>query len=351
MKLIKTSEAVGHILCHDITRIVPGVVKDAAFRKGHRVREEDIPALLAMGKENLYVWEQNEYMLHEDEAAQILYDICAGAQTSMTATPAKEGKIKIVANEDGLFKLDARRLYEVNALGEIMIAARCGDVPVRKGDVLGAVRVIPLVIEKAKMKRAKDASGESPLMRTLPFVLKRAGVVTTGNEVFSGKIEDAFTPAVEKKLAEYGVEISEHTILGDEPSAVSEAVLSMIENGADIVICTGGMSVDPDDRTPLAIRNTGADIVTYGAPVSPGAMFLLSYYKKGERKIPVIGLPGCVMYCERTIFDILLPRLSANDPIAAEDIFALGEGGLCLECEICVYPNCGFGRGSRPKNP
>ncbi|MDR1953644.1 MAG: molybdopterin-binding protein [Clostridiales Family XIII bacterium] len=345
MKLIKTIDAVGHILCHDITRIIPGIEKDAAFRKGHVVTAEDIPALLAIGKENLYVWEKDENMLHENDAAQILYEICAGTQTSVAATSVKEGKVKIVAEADGLFKLDTERMYAVNALGEIMIATRHGDIPVRRGDVLGAVRVIPLVIAKAKMDRAKDAAGTKPLMGLLPFTLKRAGVIATGSEVFLGRIEDAFTPVVERKLAEYGATMAQHAILGDEPAAITERIREMIESGIDLVVCTGGMSVDPDDRTPLAIKNTGAEIVTYGAPVSPGAMFLLSYYAHGGRRIPVVGLPGCVMYCGRTIFDILLPRLLAEDPITAEDIYALGAGGLCLECEVCTFPNCAFGRG------
>ncbi|MDR1028030.1 MAG: molybdopterin-binding protein [Clostridiales Family XIII bacterium] len=346
MKLIKTTEAVGHVLCHDMTRIVPGVIKDAVFRKGHVVTREDIPLLLEMGKENLYVWEKDENALHEDDAAKILYELCAGAQRVLTPTPVKEGKIKIIAAEPGLFKLDKRRAYDVNALGEIMIATRRGNFPVKKDDILGAVRVIPLVIDRAKMERARAVAGETPLMRLLPFTLKHAAVITTGNEVFLGRIKDSFTPVIERKLAEYGVDISEHAILGDDPAAVTESIRAMIQNGADLVICTGGMSVDPDDRTPLAIKNTGARIVSYGAPVSPGAMFLLSYFAQGERNIPVVGLPGCVMYCGRTIFDILLPRLLANDPITEGDISALGDGGLCLECEVCTYPNCGFGQGA-----
>jgi molybdopterin biosynthesis enzyme len=345
MKLIKTTEAVGHVLCHDLTRIVPGVVKDAAFRKGHIVQEEDIPLLLDMGKEHLYVWENDENMLHEDDAAQILYDICAGGLDALSPTPIKEGKIKIIAGESGLFKIDAKRLHEVNALGEIMIAVRHGNFPVSKGDALGAVRVIPLVIAKEKMTRAKEAAGAAPLMDLLPFTLKRAGVVTTGNEVLLGRIEDAFTPVIERKLAEYGAVIAERALPGDDPDAITSAIFGMIENGAELVICTGGMSVDPDDRTPLAIRHTGADIIAYGAPVLPGAMFLLSYYRDAGRNIPIIGLPGCVMYCGRTIFDLILPRLLANDPVAAEDLYVLGHGGLCLECEVCVYPNCSFGHG------
>ena len=110
-----------------------------------------------------------------------------------------------------------------------------------------------------------------------------------------------------------------------------------------MVLCTGGMSVDPDDRTPLAIKNTGARIVSYGAPVLPGAMFLLSYY--GEKQVPVLGLPGCVMYAKRTVFDLVLSRVLACDIVTADELAALGEGGLCLNCAVCTYPACGFGKG------
>lgn len=185
--------------------------------------------------------------------------------------------------------------------------------------------------------------GKRPLFALLPYRLKKAAIITTGNEVFYGRIQDTFTPVVEGKLAEYGVEVMYKKVLGDEPEAVTAAIMEAVEQGAEAVFCTGGMSVDPDDRTPLAIKNTGADIISYGAPVLPGAMFLLSYL--GEEKIPVVGLPGCVMYARRTVFDLVLPRLVAGDPIDAKELAMLGEGGLCLDCKVCTFPECGFGKG------
>jgi len=302
MKQIRTQDAVGHILCHDITKIIKGVTKDAAFRKGHIVAEEDIPELLSLGKENLFVWELQEGMLHENEAAQILYEICAGE--NMRPSEVKEGKIEVVAGCDGLLLVDTQRLYGINSLGEMMIATRHGGFWVKKGEKLAGARIIPLMIEEEKMEKARAIGGGKPLLSLRPFSVKKAGIIATGSEIFHGRIEDTFTPVIEAKLAEYGAVAGEKIILSDEPDAITTAILSMIRNGADMVACTGGMSVDPDDRTPLAIRNTGADIVSYGAPVLPGAMFMLAYY---EGKIPVVGLPGCVMYAERTIFDLVLP--------------------------------------------
>lgn len=342
MKLIKTENAVGSVLCHDLTQIIKGVTKDAVFRKGHIVRPEDIPVLLSIGKEHLYVWEADENMLHENDAARILCDLCKNEH--MHESEVKEGKIELSAAIDGLFKVDSRRLRLVNSFGQMMIATRHGNTPVHKGDKLAGTRIIPLVIEKEKMYSVQEMCGEEHILRLLPYKLKKAAVIATGSEVFTGRIKDTFTPVIEAKLGEFGVEVIHKQILGDDPDAVTAAIKAAIEErGAELVCCTGGMSVDPDDRTPLAIKNTGAKIISYGAPVLPGAMFLLAYY--GDKKVPVMGLPGCVMYSKRTIFDLVLPRVLACDLVTAEELVALGEGGLCLNCPICTYPACGFGKG------
>ena len=342
MKLIKTDDAVGSVLCHDLTQIIKGVTKDAVFRKGHIVQPEDIPVLLSIGKEHLYVWEADENMLHENDAARILCAICKNA--NMNESEVKEGKIELRATCEGLFKVDSKRLQLVNSFGQMMIATRHGNTPVKKGDKLAGTRIIPLVIEKEKMYSIQELCGEEPILKLLPYKLKKAAVIATGSEVFTGRIKDTFTPVIEEKLAEYGVEVVFKQVLGDDPEAVTAAIKSAIEEkGAELVCCTGGMSVDPDDRTPLAIKNTGAQIISYGAPVLPGAMFLLAYY--GVNKVPIMGLPGCVMYSKRTIFDLVLPRVIACDYVTAEELAQLGEGGLCLNCKICTYPACGFGKG------
>ena len=375
MKLIDTKDAVGHVLCHDITRILPGIEKGPVFKKGHIVTEEDIPVLLNVGKEHLYVWEKTEGMLHEDEAAEILREICMGEDTAMTASPPGEGKIEIRAAKDGLLKIDRRKLLEINSLGEMMIATIHGDYPVRAGEKLAGTRVIPLVIEEGKMQKARAIAGDRPILSILPIPKVRYGLVTTGNEVAAGRIKDQFGPVLKQKLEEYGAECMGQVILPDDRERITAAILDFVRQGAELVLCSGGMSVDPDDKTPGAIRDTGATIISYGAPVLPGAMFLLSYLTVGDhadataestgkpegeasltkscresvpescgRVVPVLGLPGCIMYAKRTIFDLVLPRVLAGERLQAEDLAKYGEGGLCLSCEVCHFPNCQFGK-------
>lgn len=339
MKLVDTEEAVGHVLCHDMTQIIPGVIKDARFRKGHIVTEEDIPVLLSMGKKHLYVWEKTEGILHEDEAAEILFEICHGANTCKKAEP-KEGKIEIIAECDGIFKIQREKLFAVNSLTEMMIATRSGDFAVKKGDKLAATRIVPLVIEEEKMRAAKAAAGDEPILSVLPFGRKKVGIVTTGSEVFTGKIQDAFGPAIRAKLARYDVEVLGQTVMDDDADSIAAEINQYIENGADMILCTGGMSVDPDDTTPTAIKKSGAEIISYGMPVLPGAMFLLAY----QGDIPIMGLPGCVMYAKQTAFDLVLPRVMAGEKLTQSDLARYGEGGLCLSCDVCTFPNCGFGK-------
>ena len=368
MKLMKTTEAVGQVLCHDITQIIPGVKKDAVFRKGHIITKEDIPVLLSVGKDTIYIWENDETMMHENEAAEELYRMSAcgtnsnetdveghceaaesgvfgGTTSKMHPSPVKEGKIEVIADCDGLLKVDSEKLKKVNSFGEMMIATRHGNTTVKKGDKLAGTRIIPLVIKKDKLKEASNICEDGPILDIKPFVVRKAAIITTGNEVYHGRIQDAFTPVIEKKIAEFGAQMMFHEVFDDDDQKITDGCLRAIEAGAEIVFCTGGMSVDPDDKTPLAIKNTGARIVSYGSPVLPGAMFLLSYYDAGDRLVPICGLPGCAMYNKRTIFDIVLPRLMARDMILADELAGLGEGGLCLNCDVCTFPNCGFGKG------
>ena len=340
MKLIRTEDAVGQVLCHDITQIIRGVTKDAVFRKGHVIREEDIPVLLSVGKDHIYIWEKDASKLHEDEAAEVLRQICQGE--GMEASAPKEGKIGLTAQYDGLLQVDVEGLRRVNALGEMIIAARASGFPVKRGEKLCGMRVIPLVIEKEKLERARQAAGPEPLLKLLPLRPKTYGLVTTGNEVFHGRIQDTFTPVIREKLEEYGCTMAAHVVLGDDQEKITAAIRDMLDSGCEMVLCTGGMSVDPDDRTPAAIRGAGVEIVSYGAPVLPGAMFLMAYTGDGR---PVCGLPGCVMYARRTIFDLVLPRLLAGVPVTADWLAGLGHGGLCLNCPECHFPNCGFGKG------
>ncbi len=345
MKLIKTTDAVGHVLCHDLTRIIPGQEKGPAFRKGHIVTSEDIPVLLAMGKENLFVWEMNDEMMHENEAASVLCDICMRDDPNMLRSEPSEGKIEIRASVDGLLKIDREKLNIVNSMGEMMIATVHGDTPVRKGDKLAGTRIIPLIISKDKMEKAKSVCGDGQILHILPIGKLRYGIVTTGSEVYKGLIEDKFGPVLKAKMDEYSCEFVKQIVLPDDKERITKAVLSLAsEDKCDVVLVSGGMSVDPDDKTPGAIKDTGASVVTYGAPVLPGAMFLLSYLETDGRTVPVMGLPGCIMYASRTIFDLVLPRVLAGERLTSEDISRYGEGGLCLNCEVCHFPNCGFGK-------
>ena len=340
MKKIRIQDAIGSVLCHDMTRIVKDEMKDAAFRKGHIIREEDIPVLLSMGKEHVYVYEKKEGMIHENDAAIILSGLCIN--DNMKLTEVKEGKVEIVADCHGFFQVDVEKLNQINELEDIMIATRSGNLPVKPGDKLAGMRVIPLIVEGEKLNKAKVIGGNKSILKITPFKKLKAGIVTTGNEVYYGRIKDTFTPVIKEKLSNQGIEVIKHTICNDDTEVIKKAVMETKAAGAEIIICTGGMSVDPDDLTPAAIKASGAEIISYGAPVLPGAMFLLGYF---EDETAILGVPGCAMYKKITIFDIVLPYIAAGIEISKKDIAKLGYGGLCLDCEICHYPNCQFGKG------
>ena len=340
MKLIKTEDAVGHVLCHDLTRIVKDEFKGAQFKKGHIITEEDIPMLLSMGKEHLYVWEMEEGMVHENDAAKRLYKLCDNENMRPSET-IKEGKIEAFSTIAGYFEVDVDKLDAINSLDEIMIATRHGNTAVKKGDKLAGMRVIPLVVKDEKLKESEKIQNGCPILKVTPYKLKKAGIVTTGSEVFKGIIKDTFTPVIVDKLKKYGIETTEHITVDDGMDNIIAAIKKIREKGVDIILCSGGMSVDPDDNTPGAIKNSGAEIVTYGAPVLPGAMFLLGYFDDGT---PIMGLPGCVMFARATVFDLVLPKVAAGIKVTKKDIVKLGNGGLCLGCDECRYPVCPFGK-------
>lgn len=339
MKEMRTVDAVGQVLCHDITQIIPGKSKGPVFKKGHIITKEDVDILLSVGKENIYIWENDENMLHENDAATALFELCRNEH--MHGSEPSEGKINLIADVDGLLKIDSSKMLAINSLPEMMIASRHGNFVVKKGDLIAGMRVIPLVIEKEKMEEAKKAAGDGKIFTILPLKKKKAAIITTGSEVFKGRIEDKFTPVLRSKLNEFDCPEIYHETTDDNSKNIETAIKRALEKGAEIILVSGGMSVDPDDRTPLAIKNASEKVIRYGAPVLPGAMFMLAYAKGN---IPIVGLPGCVMYAKRTIFDLIFPRLLADDEMKSEDFNSLGIGGLCLNCEICTFPNCGFGK-------
>ncbi|GHV42767.1 molybdopterin biosynthesis protein [Spirochaetia bacterium] len=345
IRMIPLEDAVGQVLCHDMTRIVKGEMKGPQFRKGHIIQKEDIPMLLSMGKEQIYVWEKPAGFLHEDEAAEALALLCGGENINRRGP--KEGKIELFAQCDGLFQYDGDILNRINEIEDLVIAARHNNTAVKAGDKLAGMKAIPLVLDEDKLKQASAIRGDRPLMNVLPYRLKSAAVITTGSEVAKGLIRDSFTPVIAEKLAAYGIEITKHITVADGVDSIAEAItearLGTEDRGSppDMILCTGGMSVDPDDKTPGAIRKSGAALVSYGAPIFPGAMFLLAYFENG---VPIMGIPGCVMFSAVTIFDIFLPRIAAGQRLTKGDFTRLGAGGLCLSCPVCHYPVCPFGK-------
>lgn len=339
MKQIRIEDSVGCILSHDVTKIVPGEFKGRLFKKGHVIREEDIPKLLDIGKEHIYVWEPKKGQLHENDAAIRVKDLVLG-QGCYISEEIKEGKIDFFANTQGIVKINKDLLLKLNLLGEIIVSTIHNNTPVKKGEKIGATRVIPLIIDEKKILEAEKIIKEK-IISVEEIKPKKAVLITTGNEVYKGRIKDAFLPVMKEKLEYYGSEIVKQIILPDNKEMITENILKAIEEDkVDMIICTGGMSVDPDDVTPSAIKDCNGEIVTYGAPVLPGAMFLLAYYKN----IPILGVPSCAMYSKRTIFDLVLPRILADEKLSFEDIARFGNGGLCLNCEICSFPHCSFGK-------
>ena len=339
MKQIRIEDSVGCILSHDVTKIVPGEFKGRLFKKGHVIREEDIPKLLDIGKEHIYVWEPKKGQLHENDAAIRVKDLVLG-EGCYISEEIKEGKIDFFANTQGIVKINKDLLLKLNLLGEIIVSTIHNNTPVKKGEKIGATRVIPLIIDEKKISEAEKIIKEK-IISVEEIKPKKAVLITTGNEVYKGRIKDAFLPVMKEKLEYYGSEIVKQVILPDNKEMITENILKAIEEDkVDMIICTGGMSVDPDDVTPSAIKDCNGEIVTYGAPVLPGAMFLLAYYKN----IPILGVPSCAMYSKRTIFDLVLPRILADEKLSFEDIAIFGNGGMCLNCEICSFPHCSFGK-------
>ena len=327
MKMIKVQDAVGSVLSHDVTQIIPGEFKGRAFKKGHIIKEEDIEKLLSIGKDHVYVWEPEEGQLHENDAAIRLSNLVVGEGVA-TSEEIKEGKVDFFADRDGVLKIDKEKLFKLNSLGEIIVSTLHNNTPIRKGEKIGATRVIPLIIDENKIIEAEELIKEK-IIRVDEIKTKRCAVITTGNEVYYGRIKDAFLPVIKQ------------VILPDDKERITEEILKAVnEDKADMIICTGGMSVDPDDVTPTAIKDCGGELVTYGSPILPGAMFLLAYYND----IPILGVPSCAMYSKRTVLDLVLPRVLADERLTMEDIAEYGHGGLCLDCKVCTFPHCSFGK-------
>ncbi len=338
MKEIEVEKAIGTVLAHDVTQILPGEYKGPRFKKGHVIKEEDIPVLLSMGKQHLYVVEKEDQDIHEDEAALRIAKAACGS--GVTLKGPSEGKVEIFADIDGLLKINVDLLGHLIEQDDIMFASIKENQLVKKGDKLAGTRVIPLFVNPGVVEAAEKTLEEGTLIQVKPLKKMKVGLVTTGSEVYSGRIEDKFGPVLDKKFKDLGSEVFKQYFADDDVKMISEKIKLLIEEGAEIIGVTGGMSVDPDDRTPSGIRAAGGHIVIYGAPVLPGAMFMLAYIDN----VPVVGLPGCVMYSRTSIFDLIVPRLLAGEHVTRGDVKRLAHGGLCMDCEVCTYPKCGFGK-------
>lgn len=338
MKVIKVQDAVGSILSHDVTQIIPGEFKGRLFKKGHIIKEEDIEKLLAIGKEHVYVWEAKEGQLHENDAATRIADLVVGEGVALSEE-IKEGKVDFFADRDGVLKIDKEKLFKLNSVGEIIVSTLHNNTPIKKGEKIGATRVIPLIIDEERIITAEKLIKEK-IITVAEIKPKKCLLITTGNEVYKGRIKDAFLPVIKQKLGYYGSEVIRQVILPDEKERIIEEIKKGLAENVDMIICTGGMSVDPDDVTPTAIKESGGELVTYGSPILPGAMFLLAY----NGNTPILGVPSCAMYSKRTVLDLVLPRVLSDERLSFADIAEYGHGGLCLDCNVCTFPHCSFGK-------
>jgi molybdenum cofactor synthesis domain-containing protein len=339
VKSVHVNDAVGMVLCHDVTRIVPGRHKGPAFKKGHIIAFQDIEPLLDMGKANVYVYDLSEGYIHEDDAARRIASAAAGPGLQLTSP--SEGRVNLKASLNGLLKVNPEALRQINTIEDVVFATLHSNLRVGRNQPVGGTRITPLVTREENIRRVESICRDyAPVIQVKALQSLPVGIVTTGSEVFHDRIEDTFGPVLRVKFAELGCSVKDQVFVSDDAAMTANAIRHFIDEGAEMVAVTGGMSVDPDDRTPTAIRDTGARVVTYGAPVFPGAMFMLAYLKE----VPIVGLPGCVMYHRTSIFDLIVPRILAGETISRDDVIDLGHGGFCSCCVTCTYPHCGFGK-------
>jgi hypothetical protein len=338
--IISLEEAVGKVLAHDITEIRPGQFKGAAFKKGHVVQEQDLPHLRRLGKEHLFVLHIEPGEVHEDDAALKLAEALSGTGVTYQGPPS-EGKIALRAEYRGLLKVNAGALYDLCLIPEISCASRHNNDLVEKGEILAAARAIPLIIDEKILNQALDVVRRAKgIFSVKKFSKPPAGILITGNEVFHGLIEDKFAPILNNKLRAFDCEVRKVLFAPDEKKKIINGIRELLDAGSKLVMVAGGMSVDPDDISRVAIAEAGVQDILYGTPVLPGAMFL--YGRIGS--IPVLGLPACVLFYRATVLDLVLPRILAGEVITREDVAAMAHGGLCLACAECRYPVCPFGK-------
>lgn len=340
VRYLETEKSIGRVICHDITKIEKGVFKGALFRKGHCIREEDIGVLLDLGKKHIYSIKLEPGELHEDEAGVRIARALRGPGLDFDGP--SEGRLNLKARQRGLLKVDAMLLNEINNVSDVIVSTLHTNSPVEVGEKVAGAKVIPLVVAETVVQQVEAICDRGkPVISVLPYLKAKVGLVITGSEVIEGRIKDGFAAVLQQKAAFFGLDEPVVLYAEDDAEVIAARIKSLLARQCELIVVTGGMSVDPDDVTPLGIKKAGADIVKYGAPVLPGAMFLLAYHGSTA----VIGLPACAMYYSTTVLDILLPRIMAGEKVIAQDIVELGHGGLCRRCEKCFFPNCSLGKG------
>lgn len=341
IQVVKIEDAVGYPLAHDITEIRPGEFKGPAFQRGHILSCRDLDHLRRLGKNHLYILKPESDEVHEDEAAKAIATALCGRGVGWSGAP-REGKLALRATNDGLLQVDVEALARFNAIGEVMCATRHTHTVVKRGEQVAATRAIPLLVPRKTVDAAvsEARSAKNAVLRVLPLRPANVGVMITGNEVYHGRIEDKFEPIIRKKVTALGGRVMEVMFLPDDDARIAEAALGLLDRGADLLVTTGGMSVDPDDRTRFGLKRAGAEDMVYGSAVLPGAMFMITYLKG----VPVLGIPACGIFAATTIFDLVYPRVLAGEKITRREIAALGHGGLCLHCKECIFPRCPFGK-------
>jgi hypothetical protein len=339
MKKIKVEDAIGTILAHDMTRIIRGKFKGVGFKKGHVVQKQDIPELLKIGKQTLYVLDLGKDELHENDAAKRIAKAISAPK--LIFSEPQEGKINISAPYAGMLKINVDALLQVNRMESIIVATLKNNFPCKKGEVIAGTRIIPLTIPTKNIETLESLTKKNgTILSVKPYRSLKVGAVITGSEVFNGLITDDFDPSVGKKITNAGCTLIKKILVPDDITAISNAILELKTLGCELIITTGGLSVDPDDVTRQGVIKTGAEVTFYGSPVLPGAMLMISTLDN----IPVISLPACVFYYKQTVFDLVFPRVLAGEKITKDDIAAMGHGGLCMNCKVCHYPVCSFGR-------
>ena len=340
-KVISLDEAVGTKLAHDLTEIRPGQFKGPAFKRGHVVCDEDICHLQKMGKNHLYILDLDQGQIHEDEAVLILAEALAGPGVEYKPEP-HEGKIVLTAAHDGLLKIDVPTLAAFNMIDEVMCASLHNNGLVKRGETIAATRAVPLVMDRAPVERAAALARQAGGLVSVKRLMRaRAGLVITGNEVFHGLIEDKFADVLTAKLNGLGGTVENIIFAPDDEIMIAAGIHAHLEAGCNLILLSGGLSVDPDDVTRAGVRRAGAKEMHYGSAVLPGAMFLAAAI--GD--IPVLGVPACGMYHQVTVLDLVLPRVLAGEKVTKKDLALLGHGGLCRNCPECAYPACAFGKG------